>query len=245
MDISTISVHYNGKQTSVHYCEAVDGVGLWKSEEMIFQKYARKSDTILDMGCGAGRTTINLHRLGYTDIVGLDITSSLIDYAAKYSKKHALDIKFILGDARKTPFEDAFFDIVFFSFNGLMCIPTQANRDKVINEAYRILKPGGKFIFTAHERIITGEHALFWGEEKAKFENGTQDPRIEKFGDRLVDMLPGEEGFIHIASIAEIKEFIGHTKFKILEYMRRSDMVEENDKVEAFSKDTVFWVVQK
>ena len=100
MDISAISKHYNSEKSSAHYCDAVDSIGLWKSEEMIFEKHVGKNDKILDMGCGAGRTTFGLHKLGYTNIVGLDITSSLIDYATNYSKTHNFDIDFVLCDAR-------------------------------------------------------------------------------------------------------------------------------------------------
>ena len=46
------------------YSSAVSEIGLWTSEKIIFSKYINQSDRILDIGCGAGRTTFALYALG-------------------------------------------------------------------------------------------------------------------------------------------------------------------------------------
>ena len=236
---------YNSDSNRINYGEAIDKSGLWKSEQIIFEKYVRKSDKILDLGCGAGRTTINLFKLGYTNIIGLDLSNSLIDYAKNYTRKNNLNIEFILGDARKLYFDDNSFDVVLFSFNGLMCIPEQKNRDVVLAEIHRVLKRGGKFIFTAHNRDDSGEYNAFWDEEKLRWENGTNDKNLFQFGDRLI----AEEGcqftFVHIASTDELIKFIEQENFEILERVKRSDIADENELVKEFSTETVFWIVQK
>lgn len=53
---------YNHKSNIKRYTEAIDQVGLWESEKIIFNKYINFNDKILDLGCGAGRTTINLYK---------------------------------------------------------------------------------------------------------------------------------------------------------------------------------------
>ncbi len=53
--------------------------------EDFFDKYINKDDNILDLGCGAWRTTFVLNKLGYHNIVGVDIAESLIDFAKNYS----------------------------------------------------------------------------------------------------------------------------------------------------------------
>lgn len=151
-DLEYTKKQYNLDANIKRYSEAIEEVGLWSSEKIIFNKYINKNDKILDLGCGAGRTTINLYKNGYTNITGLDIADKLIDFARDYSNTHNLNINFVVGDATKLEYEDNSFDVVIFSFNGMQCIPGLENRRNVLKEVYRVLKPRGYYIFTAHDR---------------------------------------------------------------------------------------------
>lgn len=53
---------YNQESNIKRYTESIDEVGLWESEKIVFNKYINFNDKILDLGCGAGRTTINLYK---------------------------------------------------------------------------------------------------------------------------------------------------------------------------------------
>lgn len=237
---------YNREKMQKTYTEAVDKVGLWQSEQMMIDKYIPKNSHILDLGCGAGRTTINMFKNGYKDIVGLDISDKFIEFAKEYCLKNSLNIPFINGDATKLSFDDEKFDAVIFSYNGLMCIPGKLNRDMVLKEVYRVLKPNGIFIFTAHNRDDSGEFQYVWDEEKKRWEMGTQDKRLEMFGDRLtINANCGEEVFVHFSSVQEMKEFINQENFEIVEHIKRENICEENEIVKEFSGSTWFWVLRK
>ncbi len=245
-DINNIRETYNRDEVQKTYTEAVDKVGLWQSEKIIFDKYISKNAKILDLGCGAGRTTINLFKSGYCNIIGLDISDKFIEFAKNYCLKNNLGISFINGDATNLPFDNEQFDAVIFSYNGMMCIPGQKNRDKVLKETYRVLKPNGIFIFTAHNRDDSGNYQYIWDEEKLKWDNGTQDKRLEMFGDRLtVNSNSGEEVFVHFSSVQEMKDFISQENFEILEHIKRENICEENEVVKDFSGSTWFWVLRK
>lgn len=227
------------------YGKAIDEVGLWNSEKIIFEKYIKKEDKILDIGCGAGRTTINLFKNGYKNIIGLDLSTNLINYAKSYSQENKLDINFVNGDATKLEYDNNTFDAVIFSFNGMQCIPGKKNRDNVLKEVYRVLKPNGVYIFTAHNRDDSGEYQKFWDEEKIKWENGTQDKNLEIYGDKYSIDKTGQICFVHFSNIEEMKEFIYQQDFEILETTKSTDISEENEKTKEFANPTVFWVVKK
>lgn len=235
---------YNNEKNIKRYGEAIDEVGLWDSERIIFHKYIDKNSNILDVGCGAGRTTINLFKDGYKDIIGLDIAENLIDYAINYCQTNNLNVDFILGDATNIPFPDNSMDAVIFSYNGMQCIPKKSARDKVLKEINRILKSGGIYIFTAHDRD-DGTRELFWQEEKKRWENGKEDSRYEMFGDLITKDQTGEDAFVHFSSITEMKEFIAQEDFEIIEYISRDHICEEREEVKKFSNNTIFWIIKK
>lgn len=245
-EIESVRETYNREEMVKTYTEAVEKVGLWESEKIIFNKYLKKDNLILDLGCGAGRTTINMYKNGYKNIIGLDISDSFIDYAKKYCLKNNLNVDFILGDATKLEYKDETFDAVIFSYNGMQCIPGKKNRDNVLKEVYRVLKPGGVYIFTAHNRDDSGKYQYIWDEEKEKWNKGMQDCDLEIFGDRYsINQNNGEKVFVHFSNIEEMKEFVRQENFEILECIKREDICEEREEVKEFSGSTWFWALKK
>ena len=246
-EIESIRKTYNSNEMLKTYGNAIDVVGLWESEKIIFNKYVSTEKSILDLGCGAGRTTINLYKNGYKNIVGLDISNNFIEYAKSYCKESDLDIEFICADATNLDFaSDNSYDVVFFSYNGMQCIPGKRNRDNVLKEVHRVLKPGGIYIFTAHNRDASRTHKVEWEEEKIRWEEGTQDKELEIYGDKYsINPNNGERVFIHFSNIEEMKEFIYQENFEILEYIKREEIAQENEAVKTFSNSTYFWVIKK
>ena len=246
-DLEYTKKQYNLDANIRRYSEAIEEVGLWNSEKKIFEKYINKNDKILDLGCGAGRTTINLYMSGYTNITGLDIADKLIDFAKKYSSSHNLDINFVVGDATKLEYEDNSFDVVIFSFNGMQCIPGLENRRNVLKEVYRVLKPGGYYIFTAHDRHDPKcpQYLPFWEKIENDWKNGINESGVECLGDLITTDPAGEEAFIHFSTIDELKDFISEQPFEIVEYDYSYKIADEDEKTKDFSGDTVFWILRK
>ena len=46
------------------YIDAVTTVGLWESERTLMDRYVPRNGAVLDIGCGAGRTTVGLYEAG-------------------------------------------------------------------------------------------------------------------------------------------------------------------------------------
>lgn len=203
------------------YIDAIENVGLWESERIIFNKYLNKDNKILDIGCGTGRVAISLYKEGYKNISGLDIEEEFIEYAKSINK----DISFYCESILNTSFKDNTFDSAIFSFNGLMTL-SNTDQIKALKEISRIIKNDGYFIFTTYDYLTY---------------NGNN---------KLPKQLINNTGLtLYLPTLEEIKELINKSNFKLIECCNRKDIVEENDKVKEFSGNdskinTIFWIVK-
>ena len=78
MEIDTVQSYFNSDPVVAHYEAATQKIGLWKSEEKIFQQIYNLEDSILELGCGVGRISFGLHELGYKHLLATDYALSLI-----------------------------------------------------------------------------------------------------------------------------------------------------------------------
>jgi|GEM_PF-820889 len=124
-------------------------VGLYKTENVLVHKFFPKQGSILDIGCGAGRTTIPLSQSGYK-VCGIDLSPYMINAAKEQSKKFGLEIDFYEMNAKNLNFADESFDGAIFSANGFDHVPGYDEKIEVFREVYRVLKPGAPFIFSIH-----------------------------------------------------------------------------------------------
>lgn len=123
---------------------------LFKGEEALIKKYKSElaDATFLDIGVGGGRTTHFIQPI-VKKYFGVDYSQNFVDHVAEqYSGQTNTVIQF--GDARNLhQYSENFFDFILFSFNGIDCV-NYADREQVIREMFRLLKPGGHFWFSFH-----------------------------------------------------------------------------------------------
>lgn len=107
-------------------------------------------DSVLETAAGSGVVTRLLAPKLHADAryVVTDLNQSMLDYAAS-RQSHDSRIQWQQADALALPFEDASFDVVCCQF-GAMFFP---NRVTGYAEARRVLKPGGRFVFSVWDRI--------------------------------------------------------------------------------------------
>ncbi len=118
-------------------------------EVSILVKYkdAYYNKKILDIGCGAGRTSHYFRN--FTDqYTGVDYSTAMIDYCVR----QYAGLTFKHCDVRNLScFGDGEFDFIMFSYNGIGYIDHN-DRIKALAEIKRVLKSGGVFVFSAHNR---------------------------------------------------------------------------------------------
>ncbi len=233
-------------KSSKSYDIATVKVGLWASEKDLILKYfINKDEAILDMGCGAGRTSLGMEMLGYTNIVAVDFAPQMIECAINNSINS--NIKYCVGNCVDLSYDDKMFSYVLFSFNGLMQIPDHNNRLRALQELYRVLKVGGIFIFTTHDRDNGNQKYLeMWDQEKVLWNKGLQDYRLHQFGDVITfDEVDNVEYYIHIPSYKEVELLLTEVGFKIEDSFIRSKRYKESKQVYDFSDNCRFWIVSK
>jgi arsenite methyltransferase len=104
----------------------------------------REGETVLDLGSGAGADVlISARRVGATGrAIGLDMTDEMLDLArSNADEAGARNVEWLKGHIEDIPLPDASVDVVISN----CVINLSADKPRVLREAARVLKPGGRF----------------------------------------------------------------------------------------------------
>jgi arsenite methyltransferase len=104
----------------------------------------REGDTVLDLGSGGGiDVLLSAKRVGPTGkVYGLDMTDEMLALANDNKRRAGADnVEFLKGEIEDIPLPDESVDVIISN----CVINLSANKRKVLNEAFRVLKPGGRF----------------------------------------------------------------------------------------------------
>jgi len=117
-------------------------------------------ETVLDLCCGTADWTIMLaKRFFHSKITGLDFSSEMLKIAQqKVGQSGVSNVTLESGDAMNLRFPDASFDVVTIGF-GLRNVP---DANKVLQEIYRVLKPGGQLICLEAFKVETPVISVGW-----------------------------------------------------------------------------------
>jgi SAM-dependent methyltransferase len=120
-------------------------------EAAVPARVERRDVRVLELACGPGNLTCALAEAGFT-VTGLDAYASLVEVAKeKRRARHLSNLAFRQGElTRGNTFRDGTFDQVV-SIHALYVHPAP---DRLLREAYRVLKPGGHAVFVNHTRQI-------------------------------------------------------------------------------------------
>jgi len=106
----------------------------------------KPEQAILDLCCGQGRHCLEMARIGYRAVEGLDRSHYLIQRAKTQARTDSLPVRFREGDARKLPYPNDSFDAVVILGNSFGYFETRQDDLRVLKEVFRAAKPGGKLL---------------------------------------------------------------------------------------------------
>jgi SAM-dependent methyltransferase len=132
--------------------------------------------SVLDVACGPGYVSAAVKKLG-ANPTGIDFSRKMVAIARSMFP----EVTFREGDAQELPFTDASFDRVLMNF-GLLHL---SQPEKACAEAFRVLRPRGKFGFT------------IWAELHENPGGKIVNDAIEAHGDPNVEMPEGPSKFLY------------------------------------------------
>ena len=172
---------------------------LWKST-MLNLMNPSKDQKLIDVACGTGDIAkLFLNRVNkFSEITCVDPNKGMID-KGKAKLKNYKNLKWIIASAEKLPLQDNLFDFYTISFG----LRNTKKLDKSLAEAYRVLKPGGRFLCLEFSKIQNSNLELFYKNYSkmiptiGKFVVGEKQPyeyllkSIENFinQDELIDLM--------------------------------------------------------
>lgn len=154
---------------------------VWKVlVESFFQKWIGPHDVVLDLGCGYGEF---LNHLKCGRKIGVDMNPDSAEHLGQ-------DVEFHAADVCEPEFlPDGSVDCVFTS-NLMEHLPGKPAVEKMLGQAWRILKPGGHFIALGPNlRLLGGQYWDFW-DHLVPITDRSLAEALELVGFSVVDCIP-------------------------------------------------------
>jgi ubiquinone/menaquinone biosynthesis C-methylase UbiE len=169
----------------------------------------KAGEVVLDLGSGGGiDVLLSARRVGPTGkAYGLDMTDEMLTLAAENQAKSGLtNVEFLKGEIEHIPLPDNSIDVIISN----CVINLSADKDRVIAEAFRVLKPGGRFavsdvVLRGHDvpAAVGRSMALWVGCVAGALEESTYRKKLSTAGFESIDVEP-----TRIYRAADAKQFL-------------------------------------
>jgi len=155
---------------------------------------------VLEVGCGAAAAARWLVTQG-ASVVAVDLSTGMLRHAVSAAQATGVRPALLQCDALALPLRDASFDVAFTAFGAVPFIDDSA---RVMHEVYRVLRPGGRWVFSATHPMrwiflddpgadgLVATHSYFDRRPYVEFDDTGQATYVEHhrtLGDRIRELV--------------------------------------------------------
>jgi SAM-dependent methyltransferase len=197
-----------------NYDDNLAGTPLLSMDLAFAERHFDQPGSLIDLGCGTGRLLIPFARRGHW-VLGVDLSEPMLRVAGEKAatadvKVHRLRANLVELDAIR----DGTFDYAACLFSTLGMVSGAPQRERVLRHAWRVLRPGGKFVLHVHNRWFN-----FWDSCGRKW-LATDLPRslfgLPGAGDRPMPVHQGIAGLtLHLFTRREAVRLLTRVGFRL------------------------------
>ena len=175
----------------------------------------RPGETVLDLGSGGGiDVLLSAKRVGPAGkAYGLDMTDEMLALARENQKKAGVaNVEFLKGEIEQIPLPDNSVDVIISN----CVINLSADKDRVLAEAFRVLRPGGRFAVS--DVVVRGEVPaairrsveLWIGCVAGALEEQEYREKLAKAGFEAIDVEP-----TRVYKVEDAREFLARARMDV------------------------------
>jgi ubiquinone/menaquinone biosynthesis C-methylase UbiE len=198
------------------YDASLAGTPLFSIDQRFVEEYCQRPSRLIDLGCGTGRLLIPFARRGFR-VLGVDLSSEMLAVAREKAMAAGVEINLLQANLTELDsLRDESFDYATCLFSTLGMVAGAAQRQQVVAHAFRLLRPGGRFLLHVHNRWFN-----FWDPVGRRWllrdYLASLTSRIES-GDRVMPVHQGIAGLtLHLFTRREVVCLLKGEGFRVID----------------------------
>lgn len=144
--------------------ERLEGSPLLEADVAFCERHFDRPGRLIDLGCGTGRLLVPFAQRGFA-VTGVDLADEMLRVAGERAAAAGVSVELRKANlVELDDFPEASFDWVACLFSTLGMVSGAAQRRRVLENVYRLLRPGGRFVLHVHNRWFN-----FWDPQGRKW----------------------------------------------------------------------------